>query len=258
MSNGRTLSCMRCGAPIPSGFECAACAAPRATHTAGAHDDPTAEPVRSDAPKLVLSGLLALVMVGVLVYGGVSGSASMRQEKADVARQEAAEEAKETKEEADRKADAERVAQTQSDAQADSARQERKRKDAQDLADLKAEADAGLNVAPPSASSFTPASPTTTTIQCALCHGTGTLTEQCGECHGDGEIECAHCEAYNLRTNRGGDPNCPDCGGASHLTSAVGSRAGGVAFVYTCPRCHGTEEETKKCPYCHGSGTTSP
>ena len=248
MSNGKPLTCLRCGAPIASGFECAACAAPRPSHAAAVHVDPPAEPARSDGPKLAAASLLALLMVAVLVYGGISGSAGMARDKAAAANKEAEREARYAKEVADRKARLAAVSQpTPSPAETPAPPPE-------------PTSDPTATYTPPPALNDPAAPPSQATViqKCYRCGGTGQTLEDCDGCDGDGVLECKACELYNFRYGRGGDPNCPTCHGASHQEDARGKRALGVAFVYTCPKCSGSGKAMKRCYLCHGTGEIAP
>lgn len=243
MSNGKPLACLRCGASIPSGFECASCAAPR-LRAAAAHDDnPPAEPQGSDTPKLLLSVILALAMVAVLVFGARSASASMARERVEAARKAAAQEARWAKADSERKAQLARSEPPPSQPVANPA-------------PISDPAPTAYEV-PPMPAPYVPLPKQPqgpVSVECVVCHGTGSVTEDCARCDGEGEVECQHCEGYNFTTHRGSDPACPNCGGSSRRESAVGRSLGGVAFLYTCPKCHGSREVAKKCFNCYGAG----
>lgn len=251
MSHGKPLSCLRCGAPIPSGFECAACSTPRSSPAMPLHDDPPAEPERSDTPKLVLSGLLALTMVGVLAFGAVSGSASMAREKAEAARKEAAREARWAKRQAEEQA---RLAQqsqpTPASAPESSVPLPPQAPAAYELPPMPA-----AYVPPPSAPSPVAPAPQT----CTACRGTGSSDEDCGTCDGSGTAECETC--FRLAKYSGtGDwseytlnkKHCPTCGGTSRPVREFGRL---VAYEFSCPKCHGTGRVRAMCGVCHGRGT---
>ena len=249
MSNGKPLTCLRCGAPIPSGFECAACAMPRPPQATSLHDDPPAEPVRSDGPKLALASLLALLMVGVLVFGGISGSASIGREKAEAARKEAAREARYAKEEADRKA---RVAQASQPTSTPS----------EPSSPPPEQSPVATYVpTPPPPGLYDPA-PTAPqedhSYECPHCHGAGQVEEDCDECDGEGQVVCDTCTYLARYTPKSGWGNfdehhrrCSKCGGTS---VAVRDFSGHDTYYYTCPTCHGAKKVTKKCYMCHGAG----
>lgn len=101
-------------------------------------------------------------------------------------------------------------------------------------------------------STYTP--PPVQQVTCYACKGLGSVDEDCDKCYGLGDLECEHCAAYNARLNRGSDPYCPECGGMSHQKSARGSRAFGVAFVYSCSKCRGKGSIHSTCHTCHGLG----
>ena len=250
MSHGKPLTCLRCGAPIPSGFECAACAAPRPSQGANVFDDePPAEAPRSDGPKLALASLLALAMVGVLVFGGISGSASMSKDKVEAARKEAAREAKWAKRQAEEQA---RVAQASQPSPAQPSAPPT----------IPPPAAAATYVqTPPPPGLYDPA-PTVPqedhSYECPHCKGAGQVAEDCDECDGEGQVECDTCTTlarYSPKSGWGSfgeqHARCRKCGGTSVPVRDV---SGHDTYYYTCPKCNGAKTLTKKCYMCHGSG----
>jgi hypothetical protein len=245
MNNERALTCVRCGAPIESGFECQSCRSPRPVFVS----DEAGEPPSSDAPRLILSGLILILVVIGLVFGARSvGGGRFKGRSTVLATVDLKMRLTEINEGV----------------------RERQRKQAEVRIRAKEAAEerqAAATAPPENSTSYTtppasppstapvqasdPSPPVDTTITCSRCGGAGMITIVCPKCEGKGEILCGTC-TRSVQLGMEPSPRCYECGGISHR----GPR-GSINYMmayYTCPECHGTKKVTERCPDCHGIG----
>ena len=210
--NGRSLACVRCGAPIPSGHVCATCAAPPtrlpprvATSTAGSE---------FDAAKILLGVVLFALVVALGAFGVRQGAASVANARAEVVRREAAREA------AIARRNAEREARSQAEAEQRA---------------LAAQTTAPPPATTPSAPSYAidPYDGEKAYLDCPQCNGEGTwlvsrsVDADCDQCNGRGwrlgwndRVEkCLACygtgRGHETRTSR---ETCDVCRGTGRVS----------------------------------------
>ena len=235
MNSNKPFTCAKCGSPVTGGMLCESCVslAPQAP-------DLIDEKPKSEVGKVIVCLLLLLIVVSAVAFGAKTYKSDLANAHAKVAERQ------------------EKLRQQKIQQQPD-APVTPQAPPAQSPSPAYQPPEFESTYTPP-APTYSPPSTYTPPVDehpiCNYCHGIGAVDEDCGKCDGFGELECDHCEVYDARLNRGSDPNCPECGGKSHRANAKGSRAFGVAFFYTCPKCLGTKQTKSNCPVCHGLGHT--